>query len=570
MSLFLKKTPLKNGVYLQIVDGFYNPKTRNASQRVYKKLGYIEDLKKDYSDPIGFFTAEVERLNAGVKLRKAERADEEIPDVCEYKNLGYFPISRLYNELNMPKMFAGIEKLSNSSSKYSLSDVFEMLLYSRVISPSSKLATYEEKDMFFKDFSFSKDQMYKALETIGENDEVAVEYLQLQVNKLFKRNFKNVYFDCTNFYFEIDRADEFRRPGPSKEERSNPIVGMGLLLDGDGIPLSYKLYPGNCSEKPIMRDILENHKSINGINRRVIRVADKGLNCSDNIYDAIKKNDGYIYSQTVKGASKETKEWILLDSNYKSQYDKEGMLSYKIKSDIVQVELKVTNSQGVKETFKVKQKQIVFWSRNFAAKQKLERERLVAKADMLASAPALYKMNKAGNASKYIQEEYADKNTGEVLKPSQLLTVDLDKISNEERLDGYYLIVTSELNAKDEDIIDAYRSLWEIEESFRITKSQLEARPVYVSKMNSIRGHFLVCFTSLLMLRIIQKIKLKNQISCSSLIDTLRRYNCVKVSENTYMFTYKDDNLAILSQYYSTSLNKHYKKAEEIKKLLKR
>jgi transposase len=237
-----------------------------------------------------------------------------------------------------------------------------------------------------------------------------------------------------------------------------------------------------------------------------------------------------------------------------------------VKSCVDDFVIQVTHASGQKSKVTVKQKRVVFWSKNFADKQAIERDRLLRKAEKLLNSPHQYKHKMVGNEAKYVDEHLVDED-GVLLDVTPFLTLDQSRIDKETALDGYYMIVTSELAAHDQDIIDTYRMLWEIEESFRITKSELRARPVFASKENAIRGHFLLCFYALLLLRLIQKKKLGSRIPLSSLIKTMRHYRCIQIQPEQYMLIYKDKNLELLSKYYSKKLDRLYKSKAEISDL---
>lgn len=563
MAIFLKKSTLNKRVYLQLADGVYDPKTKKSKQSVYKKLGYLDELEKEYNNPIEYFKAEAKKINEKRKNTNAE----EIPENPQLLNLGNFPFRKLFKELNVARTINGYQVLKQKHDQFSLSQIFEMLLYAQIINPKSKNFTYNyTKDTFFQKYNFSSSQMYDAIEELGEDGDAIFEGIQLSISDKYKRNFKNVYFDCTNYYFEIDKPTEILKPGPSKEERSNPILGLGLLLDGNSIPLDYQLYPGNESEKPILRNILKDMKEKNGIKGKVIRIADKGLNCGDNIADAYMHNDGYIFSQTVKGASDEIKRWVLNSDGYIETKDSDGNIVYKIKSFVDKhAEINITIN-GKKTKHEIIQKQIVFWSRDFAQKSALEREKALEKLNKVLKTESQTNKAKYGFVGKYVNEDIID-DEGEIVDAIRLKMINREKVDLDSKLDGYYMLVTSETNEPSEHIIDAYRTLWEIEESFRITKTTLKTRPVYHSLENAIKGHFLICMTALLFIRMVEKMKLNSKIPASSLVESLRRYQCVKEDTNRYQLLYIDENLKTMSQFYSLKLNQHYKTESEIKKL---
>lgn len=562
MAYFVKQTPQNGRVYLQIINGVYDPKTQNAKQKVVKKLGYLDELQKQYVDPLQYFKDWCSSEN---ELNK-QRDLDPIPKKNAHLNLGYFPFRQLYKELNVKRIVNNFQILSGNQARYELSDIFESLIYARILNPSSKLDTYEGfLDSLYHSFDYSKSQMYDAIELLGKDQGSIFEGIQLMISDKYRRNMNRVYFDATNFYFEIGKPNDLAKPGPSKEMRNNPIIGLGLLLDGDSIPLDYHIYPGNASEKPIYREVLRDMKEKNGVKGKVIRIADKGLNCSENIADAYLNKDGYIFSQTIRGAKSALKKRILDQRDYVETKNKDGEVTFKVKSWIdYEDEITVTNVDGKKVKVNIPQKQIAFWSRDYAEKSAIERERALQKLSRQLSTESSFKYEQYGHSGKYVDRLYLD-DQGNPVEIDEYRGLNQDKILEDQLLDGYYLIVTSEINAKDSEIIEAYKTLWEIEESFRIIKSTLKTRPVYHSNLDAIKGHFLICLTALLFIRLIEKKKLKGQISASALVKSLKKYTCAQIDNNRYQLFYFDDNLSLLSQYYSIKLNQHYKTSNEIK-----
>lgn len=564
MALFVKQTPQYGRVYLQIVDGVYDKKTKKVKHKVYKKLGYLDELLKTYNDPVAHFKEWCRLENE----KRKETLDESIPEETRLVNLGYFPFYLLYKSLGFNSIINNYQILSEHKGRYKLSEVFESLVYSRILDPSSKLDTFDNFiDTLYHKFNYSKSQMYEAIEYLGKEDNYLFDGFNYMIANKYKRNTSNVYFDATNFYFEIDRPNLIAKPGVSKENRKSPIVGLGLLLDAEAIPIDYKVYPGNESERVSYHEILKSLKEKNEINGKVIRVADKGLNSGESIKDAILAKDGYIFSESIKGAKEELKEYILNDKGYSETYDKEGNLTYKIKSRIdceKEIVIKVNNKT---KRVNIPQKQIVFYSREYALKTKLERERAIDRTIKNMQVESLHKRDLYGHVGKYVEETfYKD---GLEVNVDKIKSLDSNKIHQDELLDGYYLIVTSELKSKDEDIIEAYKALWEIEESFKIMKSTLKTRPVYHSNVNAIKGHFLICMTSLLLIRLIEKKRLKKTISSSALVTSLRKYKALKTKDDTYQLFYYDETLNKLAQYYGIRLNQHYKTEKEIKEIFK-
>ncbi len=570
MSLFVRQTPTKNGrIFVSIADGKYNKEKKNTVQKTFKSYGYLDELEKIYKNPIEYLNEVCAKENAKRNARKKEPIPMEKRELL---NLGYFPFKRMFDELKIKQFLDATQLLSGGKEEYVLSEIFEALIYSRVIYPTSKIESYHKTiPSFFHKFDFGSSQMYKAIEMLGKNgnDEIIFEGMRRQYEKNYLVKKDRVYFDCTNFYFEIDKPTEFLRPGPSKENRPNPLIGLGLLMDQEGVPIAYKVYPGNESEKPVFGDVLTNMKEQFRVKERVIRIADKGLNCSKNIAKTFLDNDGYIFSETVRGANEMVKKWILDPDGYKEVLDQDGEIIYKYKSFIDYFnKVNINIGDGKKVIREIPQKRIVFWSKDYAIKTKIERDRVIAKQKENLKQESTYKNSIYGYGSKYIQEEIKGKN-GEILDAEKDRFIDFSKVEIDEQLDGFNMLVSSELKAPDKEIIDAYKSLWKIEESFRILKTTLQTRPVNHKLLQSIKGHFLICMSALFLARIVEIKRLKNKVSTSSLIKSLRQYKAVKLLDGSYQLVYIDDVLKMISMYYGIRLNEHFKSEKEILKLFK-
>ena len=331
MSYFLKKTNNRKGTYLQIYESYYDPERKCGAHRSYKPIGYVHELiAGGIDDPIAFYSEEVKKLNQKHKENKAAKKARQISESSPEKFLGYFPMKNLNDSLGVKKYIDLMQTATDF--RFNVADMISALVYSRLVHPCSKSKTYDEViPKLFENYDFSLDQLYSGLEYIGSEYEKIIEIYNHQINQKYSFDTSNTYFDCTNFYFEIDKEDDFRKKGPSKENKKEPIVGLGLLLDAHQIPIGMKLYPGNESEKPVMRNVIDDLKKRNNISGRTIQVADKGLNCINNILHALKAGDGYIFSKSVKTLPETEKTWVLLDNDYKDVKDKEGNVKYRIK-----------------------------------------------------------------------------------------------------------------------------------------------------------------------------------------------------------------------------------------------
>lgn len=596
MSVFLRKQNLKKGVYLSFVESFYNPKTKNSTQKVIKKLGYVDDLSKTYQDPIAYFQEEAKKLSSDSSKKYEDSKKERIPREDNFKNLGYFLPRYVYNKFDFQNVFTAIGY--DKKIKYNLESIFRFFVFSQIVNPSSKQSEFKSKDQYFENFKFSEDQMYSAIKLIGANEETIKEFIALKMKKLLKIDTSTTYFDGTNIYFEIDKENEELKRGPEKNNRHDPIIGMGLLMDKNGFPINYSLFPGNQSEQPELHKNVQDLKKKNGITGRTIITADKGLNSGDNMYKAVQNGDGYVLGQKVRGSSNDNIKWILQDDEndpYEKKYDENKVLTYKIKSEIDNYEVNITNKLNNQKTkIKLKQKRIVFWSKDFADKAKHERSKLIEKAKQIISNPASYLKSTVGDAASYIKEIKYD-NNGEIIVNSDL-RLDDEAIKKAEELDGFYLIVTSETNLSNDEIIKIYRGLWEIEETFSIVKGVLKVRPVFAKSLLGIHSHILVCFTSLLILRILQKRTLlkalsKEQINeiekankrkkvykiryqkiveypIKQICTFIRDYNVLCVNNELYYTTKYNDLIPFLEERFSIHLDRKILTENEIENIL--
>ena len=532
MAYFLKKTNNKKGTYLQIYESYYNPERKTGAHRSYKPIGYVHELQaKGIEDPISFYKEEVQKLNQEFQKRKQAEKVRQISEESPEKLLGYFPLKNLCDSFGCKKY---IDLMQTATGfRFNIFDMMSSLIYARVVHPCSKLKTYIEiLPKLFEAYDFSLDQLYSGLGYIGSKYEKIIEIFNHQVALKYPFDTAHSYFDCTNFYFEIDKEDDFRLKGSSKENKKEPIVGMGLLLDANQIPVGMKMYPGNESEKPVIRDIIDDLKQRIHISGRTIRVADKGLNCFENILHALKSGDGYIFSKSVKMLSETEKTWTLLKNDYVAVKNKKGEVIYYIKDCVDDFTYNYTDKDGHRKTLKLTEKRIVTFHPKLAEKQKHEINRQVEKAKRLRACEA--KKSEYGDSAKYVTFFSADRK-GEKTTGKVKVEINENAIENAKKLTGYNMIVTSEIRMSASAIYAAYHNLWRIEESFRIMKSQLDARPVFMQKQETITGHFLVCYLSVLLTRLFQFHILKDEYGTEEIFDFIRDFRIAKISDRKYI-----------------------------------
>ena len=600
--MFLRTITIKGITRLYFYESYYeNGKTK---QKCVENLGRLDELKKQFDDPLSHFKKTAEQRTQEKRASRTASLNIDLAasmdtDEDNLKNVGYTVLKELYKQLELDKFWKGIQK--KTSIQYDLEAVFRLLVFSRILYPASKMDTFHNKKVYFENFDgFALNDVYKALDLFDQYDEQLQAWIYKHSSAICERDMSVSYFDCTNYYFDIGRSDmdtfgddggpvdkkgnpaeiKYRKRGPEKNHRPDPIVEMGLLMDKNGIPLAFDLFPGNESEKLHMRPIINRVKN-QFDSGRVIFVADRGLNTSDNIYFLNCDNkadynprDGYVYGQSVRGADAEFKEWVLKDG-YKTEKftDEDGReLTFIHKSRIhpktIQVNVTVPGQKKKKKkSVSIDQKQMAYYSEKYARKQKRDREVMIARAKDLIAHPKKYDKVTAAGSGAYVQNIAFDKSTGEIVEGRELV-LDEAKIAEEEKYDGYYSIVTSELRMSDQEIRDTYRGLARIEETFKISKTEFESRPVFVWTNAHIEGHFATCFTALVLIRLLQA-KLGSRYPIGKTIESLRKYNCTQIDTTLYQFIYYDEILKECGEIFGLELNNRYRTREQIRRLLK-
>lgn len=599
--MFVKVTKRQGKDYIQIIKKYRDANGKPKDKTVLTP-GFVDKYIGIYDDPIAHFKKEAQRMsqeeeenyNLSLQLNLNEKLLEDESNIY---NVGYVVLKRLYRSLKLDEFFKKESK--NLKIKYDLNKIYELLVFSRILFPASKRKTLNESNKLFEDYSdISLDDIYSALDIFSSLDDKIQEWIFIHSEDICERDLSLGYFDCTNFYYDISRPDEtilnengeiekigYRKYGPEKNHRKDPIVEMGLLMDNKSIPITYSIFPGNESEKVHMLPIVKSVRSKYNI-ERIIIVADRGLNTSDNIYKLNGDNktdnnslDGYVYGQSIRSADTEFKQWVLKNDDYiKTKIADEEIDDDTVDDDLIfihksriypksiSVDYVNKNGKTVKRKITVDQKQLVYYSSKYAKKQKLDRQRSIDRAIDLIAHPKKYDKAAAKGASGYVLNIAFDKDSGEVIAKN--LSLDEEKIKEEEKYDGYYSIVTSELNMDDLKIREIYRGLIKIEDSFRITKTDFHSRPAYVFTDSHIEAHFQTCFTSLVLIRLLEN-KLNNKYIPSQILDSLRKCNCVHIKENVYQFIYSDEIIKEIEETFLVDLTTKYRKRDNIRRLLK-
>lgn len=563
-----------------------------------RRIGYVDEFLGEFADPLAHFREEAKRLTNEAKQRmvtvtfsmdehfsfggefnKAEDTSVEKADLGY--NYGVLALLQLYRELEID-YFLRI-KTQYLKVDFNHNHIFQMLVFGRILFPESKLATWRDRTRILQNNDFSDDAVYRSLPFFAKVKDALVRHLHEQVKKQYNRDTTLLYYDVTNYYWEIDREDELRRRGVSKEHRPEPIVQMGLFMDNSGLPVTYGLFPGNTNDVATMRPMMQDLTGSLGT-KNLIYVADKGMMGGMNIAQIILDHNGYVISSSVRKADTEMRRYILDQEGYRELHGG----TFKYKSRLVPCTIYVDTADGKKKQVRINERQIVFWSEDYWKKARHDRETAIAKAMARAGHGENTVLNNHGG-NRFIKKEIFDPETGrEVGNPEFSFTLDQQLLDSEEELDGYYLIKSNvvglnegsapfgypsrwhpkenlfELNrpVTDRDIIDMYQGLWRIEESFKITKSQLRARPAFVHKKDSIEAHFLSCFVALLLLRLLEK-RTAAQIPVETMVESLRAAHLVKLEDETYVNAYCDNVIETIGKAMDLDLTKkHYTKGD--------
>jgi transposase len=433
---------------------------------------------------------------------------------CDPKNIGYFILDGLYDALGIYDVL-NVHK-SKRKVAYDLNGIAKLLVFGRLLWPDSKLGTFASRDRYLFGIApnASEREVYRALSCLNEKAEAIQTRMNTKIKNSVGRNTEVCFYDVTNFWFEtgrndLDKEDEegtvvrpgLRKKGVSKEKRAEPIVQMGLFIDDNGIPIAYRLFPGNNTDQTTLRPALE--KSIDRMKfGKVIIVADGGLNSGPNIAHILGKGNGYIVSKSTKKSEKEVKAWMLEETGY--EWNEKH--TFKVKSKIRK--RKIRDAEG--ETLEITEKLVCYWSKKHYDREVQENAKFIEYLESVIRNPDKLK-DKPKKIEKFLAKTEVVKDTGEIVDTKTILSIDEGKLKEYLDLLGYYTLMTSETEKTDREVINKYHGLSRIEDSFRITKSDLEGRPVFVRTPEHINAHFLICFIALTMLRLIQYRVLKFQ-----------------------------------------------------------
>ncbi len=552
MFIRLSKSKTAKFTKVYLAEG-YRDKNGKSKQRIIHCYGNLEELEVKDPDILKKLKFEAKNISKN-EVKVTFNLSDLNSDMHKDKNYGYFFLESIYNSLGITDFIKNYKFETNF--KYDLDKILKLLTYGRILNPMSKKATTDHQDEYFESFNVDLKSVYKSLSNLAEIKTDLQKHLDGKVTSTMGRDNSLVFYDVTNYYFETETEDDLKKKGMSKENKRTPIVQMGLLIDNKGLPIAYDLFPGNTHDSSTLIPFIEKIKTERKVGR-IILTADKGLNSGKNLAYLIKNNDGYIVSQKIRGGTKTFIKEVLSDDGYLFNDNK----TFKIKSFIREREVKNENDDKVV----LKEKVVCFWSKSFDDREKHKREKLEERIATYLESPSKLKASNSYGIKKYLKLQNLDKETGEVTEIEPIVEFDKEKYDRDVNLDGYYTIVTSELDLSNEEVIEKYRGLWKIEESFRVLKSDLEGRPVYVRTEEHVEGHFLICFISLLISRILE-LKLGNKYSIKRVQESLRNATCREVSSGIYSLSKHDNVYQAIEEVFYTNLNYRNVRIETIRK----
>ncbi|MEO2238257.1 IS1634 family transposase [Dorea sp. YH-dor226] len=534
----------KNAESFYISKGYINDKGVSTSV-IVRKLGTLKDLLPEHGptrDDVMAWAKEEARLETLKYKQEQENKSIQITFHADrqldyekqvFYHGGYLFLQSIYYQLHIDKICRKLK--SKYKFKYDINAILSDLVYARILEPSSKRSSFKAASEFLEKPSYELHDVYRALDVLGNECDLIQSEVYKNSPFLGSRNDKVLYYDCSNYYFEIEQEDGSKKYGKSKEHRPNPIIQMGLFMDGDGIPLAFSLFPGNANEqtslKPLEKKVLGEFGC-----QKFIYCSDAGLGSEDiRSYNHMGKR-AYIVTQSIKKLKKEEKEWALNPQGFKRVSDDTPVDITKLPADDKGLYYK----DEPYTTKKLHQRLIITYSPKYAIYQKTLRDKQVERAQKMLDSGNTKKNRKNPNDPARFIETTASTKEGEVADIHHYL--DENKIAEESQYDGLYAVCTDLLDDEVGDILKVSEGRWQIEECFRIMKTDFSARPVYLQDENRIKAHFLICFLALIIYRFLTK-KLESKYTCEELLDTLKTINFVEVQEQGFIPTYKRESI---------------------------
>jgi len=560
MYIRTTKSPTAKEIKVYLVEGYRDQNGKNQ-QRIIQSYGNLSELTKENPNAL-------EELKTWAKCETEKQKEEQYVsiefDMNELRcgdqsllNYGYVFLEAIYNELHISEFMNNYQAKTNVS--YSIDDIMKLLVFSRCLNPASKKRTYEQKGNYFFELpDFSLDDVYRSLTHLASMKDELTLHIHNRIQETKGRDCSLVFYDVTNYYFESENLEGLRQKGVSKENKETGIVQMGLFIDREGIPITYELFPGNTNDLATMKPILQKIKKEYNLGKITV-VADKGNNSGENLAYIDNEEDLYIISQKIRARGTELANIVLDQEDYEWNSDTS------FKSKTVERERLVKRPDG--STYSITEHLLCFWSQNEESYQRNKRGFLDEKIEKFINNPSLLNASNSFGVKKYFKKMMIDKTTGEVLKTKPTYVFNQEKYERDLALDGYYCIVTNDLTLEPLDIIHHYHQLSKIEESFKVTKTDLEGRPIYVWTDEHIKGHFLICYLALTLYRLLQ-LKLDKAYPIHQLKEALNSANAIRLEKGIYVLTETTEMFEKIDQQYQTNIQFKRIRTEKLKMIL--
>lgn len=527
----------KDGIKTQVrvVEGYRID--GKVKQRTIKNFGYLEDQtdKDAFIEEVKKFDNDYKLEKSNAKKNSRKRFDETDSNITY--NYGFRFLSAIYDSLEIDNFFDSI----SFKGDYDLNEILKFFSIQRILNPGSKRSTTQLiRNLYGQKYDFELPDVYRALDKFSDFSTELQKYINNRIISMIGRNFDYAFYDVTNYYCEVDYPDEegLRKRGVSKEHRVDPIIQFGLFMDENALPVCMSTFPGNTSDSKTFQPVMEKIKDDFSM-KKIIAVADKGMNTSENIDYLVNNGNGFLFSQILRGKKGKRYHEIMFEEE---GYTYNSSRTFKYKTFIEEYEGKDKEGNKIKR----KRKVLIYWKYEDALMAARKRDDKLNRA-LKSLGNNAFSIKHAYD--EYIKDLYMTEN-GEIAE-SVVKEIDYEKAKKDAKFDGYFALITSELDYDYSKILETYSGLWRIEESFRITKSELETRPIYVRTTKHIEGHFLICFVALLLIRILQ-LKMNHSLSAERIIEALNTSVClnesmnkIKVLRNDQILKYDDKTLKL-------------------------
>lgn len=542
--MFLLKEKRKAGIYLSIAQAYRDPVTKKSKRKRIRNLGYLKDLQKEYDDPIAHFTEVADKMTTeyknshGIVEIKVNLSEKIHSDYHHSKSFGYVALSSVYHSLKINQFFNN--RQTSYGADYRLDQVMKLLTFGEILYPGALTYTYSIRHRFFEGCGYSLEDIYDFSTFLTQYRTQFKSWIHENICNTVGRNTNTVFYYTTTHYFEADYDKWYEAKDDASVPRPSPLIQMGLFVDQNRIPITYNLFKRIPGDIPIMGPIFERSRSEFNMDRIII-VANHKVSSYNYLYRIIKAGHGYIVNHNVRDIDETTQKYLLNDEGYRCLGN-----GRKIKSRIFTQTIRIKNKYGEKESIRIKEKQVFIFDAIYSRWETATRESILLMGKDLISANR--------NASGHTEHHHP-------------LDINHSMLMKEEILDGYYMFSTSELEMEDDEILNVYEDLWEVDELFKEKKNDYSARPSELSWSNHLSSFFMIRYIALIITRIIEH-KTDLQYQKPTIIRSLKKCMAVNIGQNIFMTTYIDETLKKIGDALNIDFDKRYRTRQEIRSIL--